>query len=86
MLMNTGELNLATIEHVVLFCSGIFGGATGIGILAHMVQTFPTPKNIYWAWFLGCLQYAVGQRYRALNTMQGQDTITTGINPPQGKP
>ena len=60
------------IEHAIL----ILSGSTALAILAHAVQTFPTPKNAYAAWLLGVVQYAVGQRERGSNTMVGAGTIT----------
>ena len=62
-------------EHVQIF----FTGATVVGIVAHMVQTFPTPENKYAQWFLGSIQYIVGQRVRALNTLQGEGTLTKQV-------
>jgi hypothetical protein len=61
--------------HIVMFLSG----STAMGIVAHIVQTFPTPKNKYWAWLVGSIQYAVGQRERAENTMELCDTKTIPI-------
>lgn len=70
-------------EHVQIF----FSGMTALGIVAHMVQTFPTPENKYAQWFLGSIQYVVGQRIRAMNTLQGEGTVTKQVsrdsqNPP----
>lgn len=53
--------------------------ASAVGIVAHAVQSFPTPKNAYASWLLGVLQFAVGQRERALNTLNGADTKTESI-------
>lgn len=39
-------------------------GATVIGLLAHAVDTFPPPTNKYGQWFLGCIQWFVGQRIK----------------------
>jgi len=64
------------LTHFWIFLSGAFGGATGLGIMAQAVNTFPVPENKYWAWALGVLQYAVGQKSRAANTFQGMDTVT----------
>ena len=70
-------------EHLQIFISG----ATVLGIVAHMVQTFPTPENKYAQWLLGSIQYIVGQRIRAMNTLQGEGTVTKQVsrdtqNPP----
>lgn len=54
-------------------------GAVGFGIIAHAVNTFPTPANLYGAWLLGVIQFAVGQRVAAKNTLQGLQTVATGI-------
>lgn len=58
---------------------GILSGAAGFGIVAHAVNTFPTPINKYGAWLLGVVQFAVGQRVAAQNTFQGLQTMATGI-------
>lgn len=50
-------------------------GSTVIGILAHAVNTFPTPANKYGQWLLGTIQYIVGQRVVASNTIKGNDTV-----------
>lgn len=70
-------------EHVQIFVTG----ATVLGIVAHMVQTFPTPQNKYAQWLLGSIQFIVGQRIRAINTVQGAGTLTKQVprdteNPP----
>ena len=59
------------------------GGATAVGIIAHAVQSFPTPTNKYAAWFLGVIQFAVGQRQQAINTMGGFKTVSYQGNKPQ---
>lgn len=63
-------------QHILVFLSG----ATALGIIGHAVNTFPTPANKYGAWFIGILQYAVGQRQQALNTLNGQSTITASVS------
>lgn len=63
-------------EHLIVFVAG----GTALGIVAHAVNTFPTPRNPYGAWLLGVVQFAVGQRVAAMNTLKGQDTVTTGVN------
>lgn len=62
-------------DHAVTFLSG----AVGLGIVAHAVNTFPTPANQYGAWALGVIQFAVGQRVAAKNTLQGLQTIATAV-------
>lgn len=62
-------------EHALLkHLTFILSGATATGIVAHAVNTFPTPKNIYSQWFLGLLQFIVGQRTIAKNTFNGYQT------------
>ena len=61
--------------HLALF----FGGAAGLSLVAHAVNTFPTPTNKYGAWALGVVQYAVGQRVVAKNTLQGLQTEAKGV-------
>lgn len=67
--------------HAVTFLSG----AVGLGIVAHAVNTFPTPANQYGAWLLGVVQFAVGQRVVAKNTLQGLQTVATGVTSEQKK-
>lgn len=65
-------------EHFTTF----FAGATALGVVAHAVNTFPTPANKYGQWFLGCIKFAVGQRISAMNAFQGKDTVVVQV--PQG--
>jgi hypothetical protein len=55
-------------EHVILFLSG----STALGIIAHAVNTFPTPENKYGQWFLGLVQFIVGQRIQGNRTLEGK--------------
>jgi hypothetical protein len=62
----------------------VFWGAVG-----HAVSTFPTPKNPYGQWFLGTLQWLVGQRIQAQQTITGQaniNALATAVipSPPPG--
>lgn len=69
--------------------SELLAGGTAVGILAHAVNSFPTPENPYARWLLGVIQYTVGQRVAATNTLKGQDStiIATPIaERPQTKP
>ena len=59
--------------------TGLGGGMFIWSVVGHFVQTFPTPKNVYAQWFIGGLQWAVGQRERATNTFAGQDTTVGEI-------
>ena len=50
---------------------------TSVALMAavsHAVQSFPVPANKYGQWFLGTIQFIVGQRVRAANTLQGTET------------
>jgi hypothetical protein len=44
-------------------------GSVVIGIIAHAVNTFPMPTSPIGRWFLGVIQYAVGQREQASKTL-----------------
>jgi hypothetical protein len=55
------------VTHVAIFLSG----STFIGILGHAVNTFPMPKSAIGRWFLGVIQYAVGQRMQSTFTLNG---------------
>ena len=68
------------VEHGVIFLAG----GTALSIVAHAVNTFPTPKNPYGAWLLGTIQFAVGQRVAARNTYQGKDTMAVGVEKEPG--
>ena len=54
-------------------------GATALGLIAHAVNTFPTPSNKYGSWPLGLIQFAVGQRTIASNTLKGLQTEAQGV-------
>jgi hypothetical protein len=66
------------VEHIEIFLAG----STALGLIAHAVNTFPTPSNKYGQWFLGLIKFAVGQRQSAMNAMRGQDTVVVPV--PQG--
>ena len=55
--------------HMHFDWASVLGGATVLGIVAHAVNTFPQPTSPLGKWALGCIQYAVGQRIQAQNTM-----------------
>ena len=57
----------------------VLGSVTTWSIIGHAVQTVPTPKNVWGQWFIGIIQYAVGQKYRAANTIAGATTVTTAV-------
>lgn len=54
-------------------------GATVLAIIAHAVNTFPTPGNAYGQWFLGIIKFAVGQRVSAMNAIRGNDTVSIPV-------
>lgn len=60
-----------------------FSGATGLGILSHIVDTFPTdglgPKSL---WLLGNIKYIIGQRSSADVVM----TQRAALLPPTSTP
>lgn len=58
------------------FFESALSGATVLSIVAHAVNTFPVPDNKYVRWFLGCIQFAIGQKERSQNTFNNQDTVT----------
>ena len=64
----------------------VFTGVGGISAIGHIVNTFPTPKNVYGQWLLGSLQYIVGQRVQAQQTASGQANVMSmakdAISPP----
>ena len=68
--------------HPLYNWADVLTGATVFGIIAHMVNTFPTPRNQYGQWFLGVIKFAVGQRISAMNAMRGNDTVAVPV--PQG--
>lgn len=68
-----------TWEHLLVF----FSGSTAIGVIAHAVATFPTPKNPYGQWFLGIIKFIVGQRVSAINSINGLQTEVTGVTDEQ---
>jgi len=54
-------------------------GMTFLGIVAHAVNTFPTPGNAYGQWILGIVKFAVGQRVSAMNAIRGNDTVSIPV-------
>lgn len=69
--------------HFQIFVSG----STALAFVAHMVQTIPTPESKWAQWLLGGVQWFVGQRIRAANTLAGEGTVTKQVprdtqNPP----
>jgi hypothetical protein len=57
----------------------ILYGVTLMGIVAHAVNTFPTPGNVYGQWVLGIIKFAVGQRLSAMNAIRGNDTAPIAV-------
>lgn len=68
-------LDPETWKHVEMF----FAGSTALGLIGHAVNSFPTPKNVYGQWLLGCVKFAVGQRQSAMNALRGDDTVVTPV-------
>ncbi len=66
-------------QHFIEF----FAGATGLGIVAHAVNTMPTPKNPYGQWLLGIVKFIVGQRVSAVNAINGLQTEATAVTTAQ---
>lgn len=62
-------------QYVIAFLAG----STFLGIIAHAVTTFPTPKNVYGQWLLGLIKYIVGQRISAQNAFKGYQTEVTAV-------
>lgn len=69
---------IVTWQHVEIFLAG----STGLSLVAHAVDTFPTPANQYGQWLLGLIKFFVGQRQGAKNALAGNDTVTVAV--PQG--
>ena len=63
------------MQHILIFLSG----STALGVLAHAVNTFPTPENKYGQWVLGTIKYAVGQRASAANAIAGNQTEVIAV-------
>lgn len=61
-------------SHIGALAVAALTGATGLSIVAHAVNTFPVPENRYAKWFLGTIQYAVGQRQQARETKAADST------------
>jgi hypothetical protein len=69
--------------HLLNHWQDVLAGATFIGIVAHAVNSFPTPTNVYGQWVLGIIKYAVGQRISAANALAGLQTETTAVTTAQ---
>jgi hypothetical protein len=72
----------AVVQHLADHWGDVLTGATAVGLVAHAVNTFPTPTNKYGQWFIGVLQFAVGQRVSGANTLAGKDSVVTGVAKP----
>jgi hypothetical protein len=71
--------------HAFIFLSGILSGGTTFGIVAHAVDTFPMPKSEIGRWFLGLIQFAVGQREKGKDTMDGPGAAQALRDTAEGK-
>lgn len=65
------------MHHIFEHWGDWLGGATVFGLIAHGVNTFPPPENKYGQWFLGLVQFGVGQRIAGKNTLQGLSSTIT---------
>jgi len=54
-------------------------------IVAHAVNTFPMPKSAIGRWFLGVIQFAVGQRVQAVETLNGGGLAQAQKDTSEGK-
>lgn len=72
-------MTATVVQHAIDHWGDLLAGGTAIGLLGHAVNTFPTPTNKYGSWFLGVIQWAVGQRVAAGNTLKGQQSVITGV-------
>ncbi len=69
--------------HLLDHWQDVFAGATMLGIIAHAVNSFPTPANPYGQWILGVIKFAVGQRVSAANAFAGLQTEATAVTTQQ---
>ena len=81
------NLVIGTVKHIFSNWDDVAVGMFLLSGVAHAVQTFPPPENKYATWALGVVQWIVGQRLRAANTIQGEGTLTKQVpretqNPP----
>ena len=76
-----GSVAGAFASHLLL----IYSGAAGFAIVAHAVNTFPMPKSTIGRWFLGVIQFAVGQRLQGLATMNGVGAAQAARDTAEGK-
>ena len=63
------------LQHFASNWDDVLFGATAVGVIAHAVNTFPTPANPYGRWLLGTVQYIVGQRIAGENTQAGLNSV-----------
>ncbi len=52
-------------------------------VIAHMVATAPTPKNVWLQWILGGVKFFVGQRITAANAWNGMQSEVTAVTAAQ---
>lgn len=69
-----------TLSDAAVHANLVLGTLAGQAAIAHIVNTFPTPKNPYGAWLLGSIQFLVGQRVAAANTVKGLDSVVTSVS------
>lgn len=57
-------------DHWQALVTAGLSSVTVFSIVAHAVNTFPQPTNVYGKWLLSTIQFIVGQRSQALQTSQ----------------
>jgi hypothetical protein len=62
-------------SHLLSHWGDVLAGTFGLSVLAHLVSQWPTPQNKYWQAILGTIQWAVGQRLQAAQTISGQANV-----------
>jgi hypothetical protein len=68
------------IHNLTVHWDDMLFGATILGIISHAVSSFPPSGNPYINWILGIVQFAVGQRQRALITLPNNSNASPKDN------
>lgn len=63
-------------EHITLF----FSGGLSWSIISYALQTFPQPKNPYFIWIMGVIQFAFANKREAQANFETAKLLTTGEN------
>lgn len=69
--------------HWVSAILAIFPDWFWVLLLAHAVNTVPTPKNVWGQWILGVIKWVVGQRISAANSVNGLQSEVTAVTTAQ---